>query len=179
MNPQHLVQRPVKRGAVVTELPPQLLLLLGVGTAAATGTAGCASASGLASAAGAARCASITTGARRSSATVDCGSAGVTTGCGLEASAAPCELALAVAASLAPARSALDERRRVGMDASALSTLACARGGTVGTALRKCKQTVKFPPIGHATPRKTIPYLEEEKARFLFLEVPADAADYS
>jgi hypothetical protein len=42
----------------------------------------------------------------------------------------------------------------------------------VGTALRTRKQTVKFPSIGHATPRKTIPYLKEEKARFLFLERP-------
>jgi hypothetical protein len=31
MNPQCLVQRPVERGAVVTELSPQLLLLPGVG----------------------------------------------------------------------------------------------------------------------------------------------------
>jgi hypothetical protein len=54
--------------------------------------------------------------------------------------------------------------------------LAGARRGTVGTTLRRRKQTVRFPPDGHATPRKTIPYLEEEKARFLFLEVPADAA---
>jgi hypothetical protein len=32
----------------------------------------------------------------------------------------------------------------VGMDASALSTLAGARGGTVGTTLREWKQTVKL-----------------------------------
>jgi hypothetical protein len=31
MNPQRLVQHPVERGAVVTELSPQLLLLPGVG----------------------------------------------------------------------------------------------------------------------------------------------------
>jgi hypothetical protein len=31
VDPQRLVQRPVEHGAVVTELPPQLLLLLGVG----------------------------------------------------------------------------------------------------------------------------------------------------
>jgi hypothetical protein len=31
MNPQRLIQRPVERGVVVTELLPQLLLLLGVG----------------------------------------------------------------------------------------------------------------------------------------------------
>jgi hypothetical protein len=35
--------------------------------------------------------------------------------------------------------------------------LAGARGGTVGTTLRRRKQTVRFPPDGHATPRKTIP----------------------
>jgi hypothetical protein len=52
----------------------------------------------------------------------------------------------------------------VGTDASALNTLAGARGGTVGTTLRRCKQIVRFPPDGHVTPRKMIPYLEEEKA---------------
>jgi hypothetical protein len=31
MNPQHLVQHLVERGAVIAELLPQLLLLLGVG----------------------------------------------------------------------------------------------------------------------------------------------------
>jgi hypothetical protein len=31
MNPQRLVQRSVERSAVVVELPPQLLLLLGIG----------------------------------------------------------------------------------------------------------------------------------------------------
>jgi hypothetical protein len=31
VNPQRLVQHPVERGAVITELFPQLLLLLGVG----------------------------------------------------------------------------------------------------------------------------------------------------
>jgi hypothetical protein len=36
---------------------------------------------------------------------------------------------------LAPARDALDERRLVGTDASALSTLAGTRGGTVSTTL--------------------------------------------
>jgi hypothetical protein len=53
---------------------------------------------------------------------------------------------LAVAAALAPARGALDERRRVGMDASALNTLSGARGGTVGNTLRRCKQAVRFLP---------------------------------
>jgi hypothetical protein len=31
VDPQRLVQCPVKRGVVIAELPPQLLLLLGVG----------------------------------------------------------------------------------------------------------------------------------------------------
>jgi hypothetical protein len=74
------------------------------------------------------------------------------------------------------ARISLDERRLVGMDASALSTLAGARGGTVSVTLQTRKQSVTSPPVEHATPRKETPYLKEEKARFLFLEVPADVA---
>jgi hypothetical protein len=106
-------------------------------------------------------CTSTTAGARRASATAGCGATGDVTGRGLEALAAPRELSLAVAASLTPTRGTLDERRRVGMDASALSTLAGARGGMVGTALWTRKQIVKFPPDGLATPRRTIPYLKE------------------
>jgi hypothetical protein len=148
----------------------------GAGWPSTADTAGNAATTGAAGYASAIRCASSTASACRTSATADCDPAGEAASCGLEASAAPRELTLAVAASLAPARGALDERRRVGTDASALSTLAGARGGTVGTTLWGHKQIVRFPPDGHATPRKTIPYLEEEKARFLFLEVPADVA---
>jgi hypothetical protein len=83
--------------------------------------------------------------------------AGKAASCVLEASATPCELALAVTASLAPARGTLDERRRVGTDAFALSTLAGARGGTVGTTLQRRKQTVRISPGGHATPSKDDP----------------------
>jgi hypothetical protein len=93
------------------------------GNATTTGAAGYASTTTTAIAC----CTSTTTGARRSSATAGCGPAGETTGRGVEASAAPCELSLAAAASLSPARGALDECHRVGMDASALSTLAGAR----------------------------------------------------
>jgi hypothetical protein len=106
-----------------------------VGNATTTGTAGCASASGRASTAADACCASVASGAHRSSLIAGCGPVGDVTGRGLEASAAPRELSLAVATALAPTRGALDERHRVGMDASALSTLAGARGGTVGAAL--------------------------------------------
>jgi hypothetical protein len=48
-------------------------------------------------------------------------------------SAALCEPPLAAEAVLVAARDALDERRLVGTTASVLSTLAGARGGTVGT----------------------------------------------
>jgi hypothetical protein len=44
----------------------------------------------------------------------------------------------------------------------------------VGATLRTRKRTVRPPPGGRATPRKVTPYLKEEKAHFLFLEVPAD-----
>jgi hypothetical protein len=121
-------------------------------------------------------CTSATADSCRASAAARRGSVVVVAGRGPEASAAPCEAPLVVAASLAPARGALDERRLVGTDASALSTLAGASGGTVGATLRTWKQIVKPSPIEHATPRKATPYLKEEKARFLFLEVPADIA---
>jgi hypothetical protein len=47
-------------------------------------------------------------------------------------------------------------------------------GGTVGATLRTWKQIIRPPPIGHMTPQKATPYVREEKARFLFLEDPAD-----
>jgi hypothetical protein len=52
------------------------------------------------------------------------------------ASAALCESPLAAVTVLKAARSALDERRLVGTAVSILSTLAGARGGTVGATLR-------------------------------------------
>jgi hypothetical protein len=67
--------------------------------------------------------------------TVGCGPVGYVAGRGLEASTAPCELPLAATAVPAAVRVALDERRLVGTDASALSTLAGVRGGTVGVTL--------------------------------------------
>jgi hypothetical protein len=87
-----------------------------------TVVAGCCS-----SATAAACCASVATGG---------GSVVVATSCGSETSPAPREYPLAVVAMLAVARDALDERRLVGTVASVLSTLAGARGGTVGAALR-------------------------------------------
>jgi hypothetical protein len=64
------------------------------------------------------------------------------------------------------------------MDASVLSTLAGARGGTVGTTLRRHKQRIRTPDHQQIKPseKRRAPYLEEEKARFLFLEASADEA---
>jgi hypothetical protein len=56
------------------------------------------------------------------------------------ASATPCEPPLAADVVLAAARDALDECRLVGTTVSVLSTLAGARGGTVGATLRARKQ---------------------------------------
>jgi hypothetical protein len=55
---------------------------------------------------------------------------------GSEAAAAPSEPSLTAVAVLPAARDALDEHRLVGTAASDLSTLAGARGGTVGATLR-------------------------------------------
>jgi hypothetical protein len=64
------------------------------------------------------------------------GSVVVTAGCVSETSAAPRESPLTAVTVLAAARDALDERHLVGTAASDLSTLAGARGGTVGATLR-------------------------------------------
>jgi hypothetical protein len=64
----------------------------------------------------------------------------VATCCGSAAAAALRRGPLVVAAALPVARGALDERRLVGTDASVLSALAGARGGTVGATLRTRKQ---------------------------------------
>jgi hypothetical protein len=60
----------------------------------------------------------------------------VAAGCGSVTSAAPRESPLAAVAVLAAAHDALDECCLVGTAASDLSTLAGARGGTVGATLR-------------------------------------------
>jgi hypothetical protein len=98
------------------------------GNATTIDAAGCGSATG---------CASVTAGSCRASATACRGSTVDVAGRDPEALAAPHEAPLAVAAVLAPARGALDERRLVGPDASALSTLAGARGARLA------------PPCGH------------------------------
>jgi hypothetical protein len=59
-----------------------------------------------------------------------------TADCGSETSAVPREPSLAAVAAFLASRDALDERRLVGTAPSDLSTLAGARGGTVGTTLR-------------------------------------------
>jgi hypothetical protein len=60
----------------------------------------------------------------------------IATRCGSMAAAAPRGSSLVVAAVLPVTLGALDKRRLVGTDASELSALAGARGGTVGTTLR-------------------------------------------
>jgi secreted protein with Ig-like and vWFA domain len=62
--------------------------------------------------------------------------AAATTYCGSAAAAALREGSLVTVAVLPVTRGALDERRLVGMDVSALSAFAGARGGTVGATLR-------------------------------------------
>jgi hypothetical protein len=64
----------------------------------------------------------------------------VAAGRGSEGLAASCEPLLAAVAVLAAVRDALDERRLVGTTVSVLSTLAGARGGTVGANLRAQRQ---------------------------------------
>jgi hypothetical protein len=83
-----------------------------------------------------ASCHGSTTAACCASAATRSGSVVVIAGCGSATSAAPRDSPLAAVAVLAAARDALDERRLVGTAASDLSTLAGARGGTVGATLR-------------------------------------------
>jgi hypothetical protein len=64
----------------------------------------------------------------------------IAAGRGSEGPAALREPPLAAVAVLTVARDALDERRLVGTTASVLSTLAGARGGTVGATLRARRQ---------------------------------------
>jgi hypothetical protein len=81
-------------------------------------------------------CGSATAAACQTSAAAGRGTVVFSTDCDSVASAAPCEPPLAANAVLAAARDALDERRMVGTAVSVLSTLAGARGGTVGATLR-------------------------------------------
>jgi hypothetical protein len=83
-------------------------------------------------------CASAAVAACRVSAPVAArrGFVAATACCGSEAVAAPCEPSLAAVAVLPTARDAFDKRRLVGTAMSDLSTLAGARGGTVGATLR-------------------------------------------
>jgi hypothetical protein len=98
--------------------------------ATVTGAAGC----GSTSVAGC--CGFATAAACCASATAGSGTVVVAIGRGSVASAALCEPPLAAVAVLVAARDALDERRLVGTAVSVLSTLAGARGGTVGATLQ-------------------------------------------
>jgi hypothetical protein len=139
------------------------------GSATTTG----ASAVGCTSVADVACCASTTVGARRSSATTGCGPVGDVTGRGPEASVAPCEPPLALLPCLRPPAAPSMSAAWLGWTRPPSAPWP-VRGGTVGATLRTRKRTVRPPPVGRATPRKQNPYLKEEKARFLFLEAPAD-----
>jgi hypothetical protein len=80
------------------------------------------------------------------------------------------------AAALSVARSALDERRLVGTDASDFSALAGARAGTIGATLRTRRQEIKLQPLEIRMSGGTTAYLKVEKPRFLFLEGSTGAA---
>jgi hypothetical protein len=79
---------------------------------------------------------STTVAACCASAATRSGSVVVAAGCGSVTSAAPRESPLTSVVALTATRDALDERHLVGTAASDLSTLAGARGGTVGATLR-------------------------------------------
>jgi hypothetical protein len=77
---------------------------------------------------------------------------------------------LPVAAVLTAARGALDERRLVGTAASDLSTLACARAGTVGVTPRTRNTGVSVDPSKSRTHGGSATQLKLEKPCFLFLK---------
>jgi hypothetical protein len=81
-------------------------------------------------------CGSTTAAACDGSAATGSGSVVVAADRGSKSLAAPREPSLTAVAVIAAARDALDERRLVGTAASVLSTLAGARGGTVGATLQ-------------------------------------------
>jgi hypothetical protein len=81
-----------------------------------------------------------------------------------------------VTAALPVTRSALEERRLVGTDASGLSALAGARAGTVDATLRTQRQKTELQLLKTRTSGGGTAYLKVEKPRFLFLEGSANAA---
>jgi hypothetical protein len=108
-----------------------------------TDAAGCGSTSAVdcrGSASGAGRYGSTIATVCCASATAGSGTVVVAAGRGSVASVALCEPPLATVTVLMAGRGALDERRLVGMTVSVLSTLAGARGGTVGATLRARRQ---------------------------------------
>jgi hypothetical protein len=76
-----------------------------------------------------------------------------------------------VAASVLPVtRSALNERRLVGTDASDLSALAGARGGGGRRHPANAETEIKLLPLENGASRGAMAYLKVEKPRFLFLK---------
>jgi hypothetical protein len=94
----------------------------------------------------------------------------VTTCCGSIATAALRGGSPVAAVVLPVALGALDERRLVGTDASNLSALAGARGGTVGATLRTQNKRIRLLPLETGASGGEVAYLKVEKSRFLFLE---------
>jgi hypothetical protein len=135
---------------VATAIPSRASAAMGAGRASTVDVTGCVTVIGASGRASVTCCASTMAGACRASATADCGPVGDITGRSLEASPAPCELPLAAVVPAA-ACVALDERRLVGTDTSALSTLAGARGGTVAS---PCKHENR---VSHPRPSSTRP----------------------
>jgi hypothetical protein len=86
----------------------------------------------------------------------------------------PCGGSLA-AAALSAEHDTVDEVRLVGTNVPNLSTLAGARSGTVGAALRARRQWIELQPLETRMSRGAIAYFKVEKPRFLFLEGSAGA----
>jgi hypothetical protein len=94
----------------------------------------------------------------------------VATCCGSAATAALCGGSPVATAVLPVTLGALDERLLVGTDASDLSALAGARGGTVGATLRTQNGRIRLLPIKNVASGGAVTYLKVEKPRFRFLE---------
>jgi hypothetical protein len=91
--------------------------------------------------------------------------------CGPVAAATLRGASLVAAAVLLVTRGACDKRRLVGKDASALSTLAGARGGARSVPpCERRNRRIKLLPLENGAYRGATTYLKVEKPRFLFLE---------
>jgi hypothetical protein len=108
-------------------------------------------------------------------ATVTTTIAAIATCCGSAAAAALRGGSPVAAVVLPVTLGALDERLLMGTDASDLSALAGARGGTVDATLRMQNGRIKLLPLKNGASGGAVTYLKAEKPRFLFLEGSAGA----